>query len=412
MKADIDRLMAAYGLDAIVVLGDETPNTYRDYLTQRARASGIVIKKRNEAGIFIVGGMEIDEAAKSGLIVQTLHDFDYAALYDRYGDQPEVFRRELFLNYFRKLGITGRVGFYGTADISTTLPRILALQGSTPDIEVVIGGESANLFSRAYETKDPHEIEAMREAAALTCEVVKRTWAFISGHFASREALGSPVVNADGDPLTIGAVKRFIRLQQAELGLDDPDGCIFAQGRDAGVPHSHGEDSEALQVGRSIVFDIFPRSIATGYYHDMTRTWCLGRAPEDVQAAYDQVMTIFRDAVAALKAGEPASRYQVMTLDYFEAQGHPTQRSQPGAMEGYVHSLGHGLGLNVHEAPMLSEKSRHVLAPWNVFTVEPGLYYPDRGFGVRIEDTVYFDGEGNLRTLTDFSYDLVLPLRG
>jgi Xaa-Pro aminopeptidase len=77
-----------------------------------------------------------------------------------------------------------------------------------------------------------------------------------------------------------------------------------------------------------------------------------------------------------------------------------------------VHSLGHGLGLNVHEAPRLSDKSSDTLAPGNVFTIEPGLYYPERGLGVRIEDTVYFDETGTLHTLTNFPYDLVLPLKG
>jgi Xaa-Pro aminopeptidase len=76
-----------------------------------------------------------------------------------------------------------------------------------------------------------------------------------------------------------------------------------------------------------------------------------------------------------------------------------------------VHGLGHGLGLNVHEAPQfgLYTPSSN-LAPGNVFAIEPGLYYPDRGFGVRIEDTVYLDQDGSPHTLTDFPYDLVLPL--
>jgi Xaa-Pro aminopeptidase len=145
----------------------------------------------------------------------------------------------------------------------------------------------------------------------------------------------------------------------------------------------------------------------------MTRTWCIGQAPDDVRAAYEEVREIFDKIVGALKVGEYSGKYQEMTLDDFESRRHPTQRNKPGTLEGYVHSLGHGLGLNVHEAPNLSVITRGSnLAPGNVFTVEPGLYYPDRGFGVRLEDTVYLDPASKLHTLTDFPYDLVIPLHG
>lgn len=410
MRSDIDRLMQEFNLDWIVVLGGEGPNTYRDYLTRRAKAGGSIFKKRGEKAIFITGQMELDEAAKSGLTIMTGHDFGYADLYKQFGDQPAVLRREMFLQQFRKLGVTGRVGFYGTPDLNQALAGILALQDSTLGIQIVVGGEEAELFQKAYETKDPEEIAALREAGELTGQVVRRAWDFLAGHYAERDEIGARVVDASGVPLTIGAVRRYIRQQEVELGLEDSEGFIFAQGHDAGMPHSVGEDSDVLQVGRSIVFDIFPQG-ETGYFHDMTRTWCLGRAEPQVQAAYDDVMGIFRDVMGALKVGEPTAKYQIMTLDYFEARGHDTQRSKPGTLDGYVHSLGHGLGLNVHEAPGFGEKSKQVLQPGNVVTIEPGLYYPDRGFGVRVEDTVYFDEAGTLHTLTQFPYDLVVPLR-
>lgn len=410
MRSDLDRLMDEYNLDAIVVLSDETPNTFRDYLSGRAKAHGHIFKKRGEQAVIVVSGMEVDEAAKSGLRVMTHHDFDFAALYERFGDQPARLRRELFLNYFRKLGIRGRVGVYGAVAISSALPNLLALSESDLEVALALDEDALSLFSRLYETKDAAEIAALQEAARLTGEVVRRTRDFLSAHYAQDDAVGSSVVDEAGEPLTIGAVRRFVQAQEAALGLLDAQGFIFAQGRDAGVPHSVGEDAQALAVGRSIVFDIFPQG-RSGYYHDMTRTWCLGRAPEEVQTAYDQVMGAFNMVMEALAVGQPASRYQVMVLDYFEGLGHPTQRSQPGTMAGYVHSLGHGIGLNVHEAPNLSEKSKHVLQIGNAFTVEPGLYYPERGYGVRIEDSVCIDASGAVRRLTDFPYDLVVPLR-
>ncbi|MCE7949297.1 MAG: aminopeptidase P family protein [Chloroflexi bacterium CFX4] len=411
MRSDLDRLMHTYNLDAIVVLGDETPNTFRDYLTGRAKANGNIFKKRDEQAVIIVNGMEVDEAAKSGLRVMTYYDFDFAALYEQFGSQPGKLRRELFLNYFRKLDIRGRVGFYGAAAVNGMLPNLLHLIDSNLGVELALEDDTLALFSHMYETKDIAEIAALREAGRLTSEVVRRAWDFLSSHYASDQAIGSPIINEYGEPLTIGAVRRYIQAQETALGLEDSEGFIFAQGRDAGMPHSVGEDSDVLEVGRSIVFDIFPRGGESGYFHDMTRTWCLGRAADDVQAAYDDVMHAFHMVMHAFKVGAPTSQYQVMVLDYFESRGHATQRSKPGTMEGYVHSLGHGIGLNVHEAPMFGEKSTHVLQVGNAFTVEPGLYYPERGYGVRVEDSVYIDEHGVVQRLTDFPYDLVVPLR-
>jgi Xaa-Pro aminopeptidase len=113
------------------------------------------------------------------------------------------------------------------------------------------------------------------------------------------------------------------------------------------------------------------------------------------------------------KAGTPTNTVQKMVCEFFEANGHPTVLNTPGTTKGYVHSLAHGLGLNVHEAPYFPTFSeKYHLKPGNVFTIEPGLYYPDEGYGVRIEDTVYLNEKGELETLTDCPYDLVIELKG
>jgi Xaa-Pro aminopeptidase len=413
MKSDLDRLMHELNLDAIFVIADESPNPYNDYLTKRARAGGDIIKKRDQEAVLIVGGMEVEIAAKSGLKVYTIYDFGMAELLARHPGDTASAKRGLYRNILAQLGVRGRVAPYGVAEVATTLRIFADLRTDVPEVEFVFDSQTAGLFARLYETKDDHEIAALQEAARLTSQVVCETRDFISQHRAEGNAPGSRVINAQGEPLTIGAVKRFIREREMALGLDDPEGCIFSQGRDAAFPHSVGEDSDVLQVGRSLIFDIFPRGLGSGYFHDLTRTWCIGSAPDEIKAVYDDVQSIFRRVLDTLKVGEDSQRYEIMTLDYFESQGHPTTRSHPGTFDGYVHSLGHGLGLNIHEAPSFSRNRRSsVLAPGMVFTVEPGLYYPDRGFGVRIEDTVYFDQTGQLRTLTDVPYDLVLPLRG
>jgi Xaa-Pro aminopeptidase len=410
MKSDLDRLMAEANLDAIVVIGDEAPNPYRDYLTNRSKANGSVIKKRGENGVFILrSNMERGEAASSGLKIYTLHDFGESDLRKKYGAQRDLVTRELFCNILRQLEIEGRVAFFGVADVNLTLLQLSVIEECMPDLQVIAGGEAAKLLQQAYTTKDEYEIAELKKAAHLTSQIVRNTWDFIAGHRAD----GERVVDSHGEPLTIGKVKAFIRQREIELGLENPEGVIFAQGRDAGIPHSEGNDEDTLLLGQSIVFDYFPKTAKSGYFHDMTRTWCIGYAPLQVQAAYDDVMHAFQLVRDTSKVGESTATYQTMVCDYFESKGHPTPRSQPGTEQGYVHSLGHGLGLNIHEAPLLGIYSDETLAAGNVFTIEPGLYYPDSGgYGVRIEDTVYLDSDGKLQTLTDFPYDLVLPLKG
>ncbi len=358
MKSDIDRLMREHNLDALIVLGDESPNSYRDYLTNRSKANGSLFKRRGEEAIFVVGAMEVGEAATSGLKVHTHYDFGLADALERLGNREQAMR-DVLCNILRKLEISGRVGIFGVADVNGVISQISAIHDCIPDI-VIAGSDVARLFENAYETKDDAEIAQLTEAGKRTSQLVRDTWDFIGQHCAD----GDQVVDQNGVPLTIGAVKRFIRQRGTELDLDDPLSCIFAQG------------------------------------------------PAEVQAAYDDVMLAFRASVKALKVGEPGRSYQNMVCDYFESKGHPTSRSHPGTMSGYVHGLGHGLGLNIHEAPGMGLFTSDVLQSRNVFTVEPGLYYPERGFGVRVEDTLYFDGAGMLHTLTDFPYDLILPLKG
>jgi Xaa-Pro aminopeptidase len=101
---------------------------------------------------------------------------------------------------------------------------------------------------------------------------------------------------------------------------------------------------------------------------------------------------------------------QEAAQDVYEAAGHKTTRSHPGTNEGYVHSLGHGVGLNIHERPSLSHFGQDILQRGTVISIEPGLYYPDQGYGVRLEDLFLIDEQGDLINLTGFKHDLVVPI--
>jgi len=102
-----------------------------------------------------------------------------------------------------------------------------------------------------------------------------------------------------------------------------------------------------------------------------------------------------------MHAGTLASSYQHLVCDFFEQRGYATTRSNPSTLEGYVHSLGHGVGLDVHEKPFFGLASTNLdeIEPGDIVTIEPGLYFPDRELGVRIEDTLVVNEEGRVETL-------------
>lgn len=405
MKSDLDRLIQERGFNAIVVMGEAEGNHALHYLTNGARiTSGIVIKKPGEEPVLIVNGMEREEAAKSGLAVRTMADFNFYELIQQTGSAFEG-RVHLLARILEEYGVTGKVSFYGVGDPGQSYVLLSRLGEVKPDV-LVTGETETTIFDEAYDTKDDAELAAIHATAERTNEVMGEVVDFLKSHAVEDETL----VKEDGSPLTVGDVKAYLRERLMVHNLADDGETIFAIGHDAGVPHSRGEDTDVLALGKSIVFDLFPRDLETGYYHDMTRTYCLGYAPPEVQEAYDETMHMFNMALEAMTVGEPGSVYQEMTCDFYEQRGHLTIRVDPGAEEGYVHSLGHGLGLQIHSRPRLSSISTDTIKPRQVITVEPGLYYPEKGFGVRIEDTVIVEDSGGIVSITPYPKDLVIKM--
>ncbi|MCK6581185.1 MAG: M24 family metallopeptidase [Anaerolineae bacterium] len=408
MKSDLDGLMERRGLDAFLAFGDEGENPVLYYLTNGAHITkGYALKRRGGDLLLVVNAMEIEEAAKSGLNVISEFDLGYAQLLRAAEGDQLAAAAQLVARMLARIGLEGgRVGVYGRGAINYFVQLHGALTQNLPAYTFV-GESGVTLFDEAAITKDAEELARLRSVSARTSEVLRETWDFIAGH----RLQGGVVVNDQGEPLTIGAVKRFVRRALFDRDLEDTD-MIFAQGRDGGFPHSRGEAAQPLRAGQAVVFDLFPRELGGGYHHDCTRTWSIGYAAPEVQEAYNQVMDAFEIAVDSFRVNMPTRALQEAVQSYFEAHGHPTSRSHPGTTVGYMHSLGHGVGINIHERPSLSHLSNDVFAPGSVISIEPGLYYPERGFGVRIEDLVYVGGDGQLITLTDFHKELVLPLKG
>ncbi|MEJ2352028.1 MAG: Xaa-Pro peptidase family protein [Anaerolineales bacterium] len=411
MKSDLDQLMQSKGLDAILITGPAQHNPAMVYLTGGAHlTSGDLIKKQGEKPILFHNPMEREEAANTGLQTKNIADYKYQELLQQ---SEGSHLRATVLRYQRILEDLGldkaHIAIYGKIDAGSAYAIFSGLESALPGLKIT-GELTDSILLQAMATKNVDEIERIRKMGQITTQVVGN----VADYLTSQKAQGGVLFKSNEEPVKIKDVKSQINLWLAERGAENPEGTIFAIGHDAGVPHSSGNPEDVLKLGETIVFDIFPCEAGGGYYYDFTRTWCLGYAPERVQRIYRDVYDVYQQIMGELKLNTPGREYQDRACELFEGKGHPTVKSNPQTETGYVHGLGHGVGLHVHERPWLGRNSTEedLLAPGAVVTIEPGLYYPDRGIGVRLEDTVWVRPDGEMEILAKYPMDLVLPVKG
>ena len=207
------------------------------------------------------------------------------------------------------------------------------------------------------------------------------------------------VLHLDGDVLTSERVRAAIRETVVKFGCID-SGTIVAGGAQGADPHETG--SGPLRASEFIVVDLFPRHLETGYWGDITRTFMRGVPSSRQRAMYAAVRRAQRAALGMVKAGVKGSAVHRAAAESMAADGFVTELHN-GLPVGFFHGTGHGVGLELHEAPTLGGSDAKLKAGM-VVTVEPGLYYPELG-GVRIEDTVVVTKDGCRKLAT-------CPVRG
>jgi len=206
----------------------------------------------------------------------------------------------------------------------------------------------------------------------------------------------------DGAALTSERVKEEIEVTLLRHGCS-LDETIVACGADAADPHDRG--SGPLTAGEPIIVDIFPRDKTTKYHADMTRTFCVGEPSETVREWYELTERAKAAAFEVLEPGATGEAVHDAVCDVYEEAGMATLRSDDRAETGFIHSTGHGVGLDVHELPRLSPSGGE-LQPGHVVTIEPGLYDPSVG-GIRIEDIAVVTEDG-YENLTEYDQHLVV----
>jgi Xaa-Pro aminopeptidase len=245
--------------------------------------------------------------------------------------------------------------------------------------------------------KDAQEVQWLREAQAATEEAM----AMACGTIARATARRDGVLLHEGQPLTSERMNSMIDLFLLERGYTTP-GNIVAGGRIGADCHDHGHGE--LRTGEPVIVDIFPRSKATRYNGDCTRTVVHGSVPEVVARMHAAVVEAKKAAIAAIRAGVTGEAVHQATAKVIRARGYEMGFPPVGAADtwcGMVHGTGHGLGLEVHEPPLLTDKGP-ALVVGDALTVEPGLYCKAVG-GIRVEDMVIVTTDGcmNLNRLPE-----------
>ena len=260
------------------------------------------------------------------------------------------------------------------------------------DLKVKIKPHRGHVFP-AREIKSLEEVKKI--SAALTMAEVglaEGIQALISSRVDRRRR-----ILYRSNPLTAEKLRSIIDtavLQAGGLACN----TIVAGGRQSCDPHERGHGP--LRAGDPIILDVFPRSQKTGYFGDITRTVVKGRASDAIRKLYDTVGRAQEVTFQQLKNNANAGEVHRQVVEFFEHEGYRTGKSR-GRMQGFFHGTGHGVGLEIHEAPRLGAKSLDLLRPGHVVTVEPGLYYPELGGGVRLEDMALVTSNGP-KNLTKF----------
>jgi Xaa-Pro aminopeptidase len=315
----------------------------------------------------------------------------------------------LSLTTLRKKAVEGGVKRPGMADIIAAALRMKGARSVVVPQQFPVGMADAlrkigitvaagpSPFLPARVVKTAAEVKAIRECQEATERAVHRAF----DRLRAAKVRGNAIVEKGGRKLTAEDVKRTIDVALME------DSCIakntiVACGDQAVDPHNRG--TGLLRPHQAIVFDVFPRSARTGYFSDMSRTVVKGRPGDAIRKQYAAVLEGQELGIRMIRAGVNGKDVHAAIQKRFEEQGYRTGPKN-GKMQGFFHGTGHGVGLDIHEAPRVGGVD-DTLPAGSVVTVEPGLYYAGIGGG-RIEDMVLVPERG-CRNLTTFPKEFVL----
>ena len=373
----LDHELEKKGVDSVLAIGSSTSdNPELFYLAGcNLPRGGIFVKKVGQAPILIVSNIDLGNASEGKIReVKTYSDYNYDQLLR--SDLKNAYNN-LISRVFSDIGVNGPIVIYGTNKASTILKISSKLKKSGYKTYVE---SSPTALELTMMIKSKEEIDAIRKVGSDTCKVMDKTISFLS-----KCKRDNKKILFKDKPLTVSHVKKIIRTFLAQKNLINIGEIIFALSPQSADPHYAGVDLEILRESQLIVFDVFPRG-SNGYCFDVTRTFSFGKPPTKVKKMYDAVNEVHSKVMDFIDCEHSPSKTMNFACDLFEKRGFPMLKSK-NVSEGFIHSLGHGVGLTIGERPYLSLHSDDEFQEGQVFTIEPGLYFKKYG-GIRIEDTV------------------------
>lgn len=295
---------------------------------------------------------------------------------------------EIALRACRRLGVTQAV-------VPPAFPVELADHLRAGGIELTV---DAAMFARRRRAKSATQLEGIKRAQTAAEAAV----ASVARALHDAEVVDGGLV-LDGAPLTCERLKEGVALAFIRNGCGGDD-VIVAHGYQTCVGHHSG--SGQVMEGEPVTVDLCPRDPESGCYTDITRTFVKGTVDEELSLYWNIVKESIDAVLAAIRPGLPVRELHRISCEPIAAAGQPTRLTKkPGEVlnEGFFHSLGHGVGLEIHEAPHLDQND-DVLVAGDVIAVEPGCYRQGFG-GVRLEDLVLVTEDGG-QLLTDYPYEL------
>lgn len=276
------------------------------------------------------------------------------------------------------------------AVVPSAFPVELADRLRADGVELEPDGEH---FERRRRSKSEGELAGIRRAQEAA------TAAMAAARELLRRANGTGVITCEA---VRAQLDRVVGEHDCTLEI-----AIVSHGPQTAIGHELG--SGPIAPGEPVVIDLAPRDRESGCFADMTRTFVLGDAPRELREWHRLCERALAEALEAIRPGAQDATLFEATSELFREAGHPTLLDKPEGVpleDGFYHSLGHGVGLDIHEAPFLGPTRQDRLVAGDVLAVEPGTYR--RGFGgVRVEDLVLVT-DGGCENLTDFPYDLEL----
>jgi len=358
--------------DALLIIASSEINSDLYYATKFLAPDPFMFLQQGEQKALIIGDLELDRAkkqAKTNLIISLSH-------YENIAKQKGIEKPLPLDGLDEILKEKGIKKILVPASFPIEAADILRQKG-------YIIKSKKDPFYEERTIKSKEEIESIVQVLRLTERALD-----VAVQTISNSEIEGDFLLFNGEVLTSESVKKIINLKLME------DECIahhtiVSCGMDSCDPHYEG--SGPLRPHQPIIIDIFPRSIRTRYYADITRTVVKGEATEPLKKMYQAVLKGQEMAFNLIKDGVDGAKVHQAVEEFFYNEGYESGE-KGGRRQGFFHGTGHGLGLDIHEPPTMG-KIGHTLKRGNVVTVEPGLYYAGIG-GVRIEDIVLVTENG------------------